>query len=194
MKTHNNRTVMVSVTPRGTLRVHRGYSHAPDRVLRAIVRFVSPRTSRERRRAAEDELLSFPARQHSTDERGPVRLDQPHPGDEPILDRLRAMHGRLNRLWFDGALRDIPFRLSGRMKRSLGELCLDARSREALHIALSRRHLRRDGWVEVEHTVLHEMVHQWQAETGQPVDHGPGFRRKAHEVGIEPAARRDIRR
>ena len=36
------------------------------------------------------------------------------------------------------------------------------------------------------------MVHQWQAETGLPVDHGPGFRRKAREVGIEPQARRKV--
>ena len=27
--------------------------------------------------------------------------------------------------------------------------------------------------------MLHEMVHQWQAETGLPVDHGPLFREKA---------------
>jgi hypothetical protein len=45
----------------------------------------------------------------------------------------------------------------------------------------------------VEHTLLHEMVHQWQAENGLPVDHRGGFRRKAREVGILPAARRPVR-
>jgi hypothetical protein len=40
--------------------------------------------------------------------------------------------------------------------------------------------------------MLHEMVHQWQAETGLPVDHGPGFRRKAREVGVLPTARRHL--
>lgn len=194
VETHTNRTVMVSVTQGGSLRVHRGYCHAPDRVLRAIVRFVNPRISPERRRAAEDELLSFPVRLYAPDHRGPMRLDRPRPGDDPIMDRLGATHRRLNNAWFDGQLRDIPFRLSGRMKTSLGELCLDARTKEPINIAISRRHLRRDGWQEVEHTVLHEMVHQWQAETGKPVDHGTAFRRKASEVGIEPAARRDIRR
>jgi hypothetical protein len=29
-------------------------------------------------------------------------------------------------------------------------------------------------------------VHQWQAETGRPVDHGTEFRRKARQVGITP--------
>jgi hypothetical protein len=36
------------------------------------------------------------------------------------------------------------------------------------------------------------MVHQWQAETGRPVDHGREFRRKARELGIEPLARRRL--
>jgi len=40
----------------------------------------------------------------------------------------------------------------------------------------------------VEETLLHEMVHQWQAETGAKVDHGAGFRRKARDVGIVPRA------
>jgi hypothetical protein len=44
----------------------------------------------------------------------------------------------------------------------------------------------------VEATVLHEMVHQWQAETGRPVDHGPGFRAKAEELGVVPRARRRV--
>jgi hypothetical protein len=36
------------------------------------------------------------------------------------------------------------------------------------------------------------MVHQWQAETGLPVDHGPLFRAKAREVGVLPTARRRL--
>jgi hypothetical protein len=36
------------------------------------------------------------------------------------------------------------------------------------------------------------MVHQWQAETGQSVDHGPGFRAKACEVGVLPASKRRL--
>jgi hypothetical protein len=39
---------------------------------------------------------------------------------------------------------------------------------------------------------LHEMVHQWQAETGLPVDHGASFRRKAREVGVLPGAKRAL--
>ena len=190
--THTNRTVMLSVTARGQLRLHLGYSHAPDRVLRAILRFLDRRQPRVRRRAAEREFLSFPVHAYAPSSKGPVRLERLRPGDEAVLQRLREMHRGLNTRWFDGALTDIPFRLSSRMKTSLGELCLDARSKKAISIAISRRHLRRDGWPEVEHTVLHEMVHQWQAETSRAVDHGTEFRRRAREVGIAPAARRMV--
>ena len=80
------------------------------------------------------------------------------------------------------------------MRTRLGELTVERASGKPTEIALSRRHLRAHGWTEVEHTVLHEMVHQWQAETGQAVDHGPGFRRKARAVGIVPSAVRDLGR
>ena len=189
---HSNRTVMLSVTARGQLRLHRGYSHAPDRVLRAILRFIDVRQSKNRRRAAEREFLSFPVHTYAPSRKGPVRLERLRPGDDAILQRLQEVHRSLNTRWFDGALADIPFRLSSRMKTSLGELCLDARSKKVISVAISRRHLQRDGWAEVEHTVLHEMVHQWQAETARPVDHGREFRVKAREVGIAPAARRAV--
>jgi hypothetical protein len=55
-------------------------------------------------------------------------------------------------------------------------------------IALALRHLRRDGWARVTDTLLHEMVHQWQAETGRPLGHGRDFREKCREVGIEGRA------
>ena len=189
---HSNRTVMLSVTRRGQLRLHRGYGHAPDRVLRAILRFIDVRQSRERRRAAEREFLSFPVHTFAPSNKGPVRLERLRPGDEEMLQRLQEMHRCLNTRLFDGVLADIPFRLSSRMKTSLGELCLDAKSKNVINIAISRRHLRRHRWAEVEHTVLHEMVHQWQAETARPVDHGREFRTKALEVGITPAARRAV--
>jgi hypothetical protein len=36
------------------------------------------------------------------------------------------------------------------------------------------------------------MVHQWQAETGLTIDHGPAFRAKASDVGIAAQARREL--
>ena len=78
------------------------------------------------------------------------------------------------------------------MRTRLGELAVDIHSGKPLEITISRRHLARHAWREVEHTMLHEMVHQWQAETGLRVDHGRTFRQKAREVGVIAAAKRRI--
>lgn len=192
--THTNRTVMVSLTAGGVLRLHRGYASAPDRVLRAIVRFLNPRLPRAARRGAEREFLGFPVEVYAPPPPRPPRRDRPRPGDVLLLQRLAALHERFNAAHFDGMLAGIPIRLSGRMRTRLGELAVDLRSGRASEIAISRRHLARHAWPEVEHTLLHEMVHQWQAESGLEVDHGRSFRRKAREVGIEPQARRRVAR
>jgi hypothetical protein len=109
-----------------------------------------------------------------------------------LLHRLEAVHHQLNQEHFGGTLGEIPIRLSGRMRRRLGELSVDIRTGRPVELSVSRRHIARHSWAEVEHTVLHEMVHQWQAETELKVDHGPTFRRKAREVGVLPAAKRTI--
>lgn len=191
---HHNRTVMLSYGRNGVLRLHAGFARAPDRVLEAIIRFLAPRVTRAERAEAEKEFLAFPVFEHAV---APARRrvsDLPQPGDVAVLHQLEAMHRRLNLEYFGGLLGPIGFRLSGRMRTRLGELTVDRATKRPTEIALSRRHLRAHGWNEVEHTVLHEMVHQWQAETGLEIDHGPGFRRKARSVGIVPSAVRDLGR
>jgi hypothetical protein len=179
------RTVMVSLIGR-TLRVHEGYADAPDSVLRAIVTFATSRT-RTARAAAKDAILAHDV------ERAPAvrRAERPRPGDMAIVAQLAAAHDELNARWFGGALRSVSLRLSGRMASRLGHYDPGSRLTPP-EIALSRKHVVRHGWREALHTLLHEMVHQWQHETGAPVDHGAGFRRKCREVGITPAARRDV--
>jgi SprT-like family len=189
--THTNRTVMLSLN-RGVLRIHRGYGFAPDGVLSAIVRFLSPRLPRASRRVAEREFLEFPVLAYTGATRARTRRDRPRPGDSALLRRLEALHRELNTRHFGGALSPIPIRLSGRMKTRLGELALDHNGNGRKEIGISRRHVVRHPWAEVEHTMLHEMVHQWQAENGYPVDHGPSFRSKAREVGVLPSARRHL--
>lgn len=192
--THSNRTVMVSLNGRRVLRLHRGYAWAPDRVLRAIVQFLDPRLPRALRRLAEREFLAFPVELHAPGAVRAPRRDRPRPGDLIVLHRLATAHERLNAAHFGGELDGIPIRLSGRMRTRLGELSVDLRSGRPIEIAISRRHVARHSWEEVEHTLLHEMVHQWQAESGLRVDHGRGFRQKAREVGVLPAAQRAVGR
>ncbi|MGH7500056.1 MAG: SprT-like domain-containing protein [Gemmatimonadales bacterium] len=194
IQTHTNRTVMVSLNARRLLRMHRGYASASDRVLRAIVRFLDPRIPSALRRLAEREFLSFPVEHHAPPPRALPRCDRPQPGDLLLLHRLQQMHQRLNQTHFQGALGMLPLRISGRMRTRLGEISVDLRTGRPIEIAISRRHLARHPWSEVEHTMLHEMVHQWQAENGLRVDHGPGFREQAREVGVLPRAKRGVRR
>jgi hypothetical protein len=188
--THTNRIVMVSLGARGVLRLHRGYAHAPDRVLRAIVRFLDPSLPRAVRRVAERELLDFPVERHAPAPPDASRRERPRPGDLLLLHRLSQAHERFNAEHFGGTLGSLPIRLSSRMRTRLGELSVEVRTGRPIEIAISRRHIARHGWAEVEHTLLHEMVHQWQAETGIPVDHGPTFRQKARQVGVLPGAKR----
>ena len=181
-----NRTVMVSYRGR-ELRVHEGFLSAPPEVLTAIVTFVSGRTAASRR-IARRRILAYPIA------RAPRvrRPDAPHPDDAPLAKRLTEWHHRLNSRHFDGALKNVPVRVSRRMRARLGHYMAAAPTGEPAEIVVSRRHIRRHGWEEALHTLLHEMVHQWQDETGHAIDHGRVFRAKAREVGVTPSARRTV--
>ena len=189
--THTNRTVILSLRRR-VLRLHLGFASAPDEVLAAIVRFLTPRVRRETRRAAERLFLAFPVHAYAPPAAPRPSTEAERPGDRATLDRLAALHDVLNQKHFGGQLGAIPIRLSGRMRTRLGEIAVDLRTGRPSAITISRRHLRAHGWDEVEHTLLHEMVHQWQAETGAPLDHGAGFRARAREVGVVPRAKRPV--
>lgn len=178
-----NRRVMVSWKG-DALRVHAGYCDAPAPVWEALVQFVEGRT-----RQARDEgraiLLAWrlPAEAPVRRRRATVT----HPDDAATQSRLQGEHARLNAERFGGSLGSIMVHLSRRLARRLGHYA-PASDGAAAEIVISRRHLRRHGWGAACETLLHEMVHQWQAETGRPLDHGPAFRAKAREVGCAPRA------
>jgi len=182
---HENRRVLVHV--RGEiLRVHRGFVYAPDEVVRAVVTFAQARRSVPRR-AARRELVSFPVHDYVPPPAGRPRRARPRAGDREIEERLGVLHAALNARQCAGALTTPAFRVSHRMRRRLGDVTVRD---GACVIGISRRHVDADGWADVERTLLHEMVHQWQVECGLPPDHGAAFRRKAREVGIEASAQR----
>jgi hypothetical protein len=184
-----NRAVMVSYSGK-QLRVHRAYLGAPPEVLRAIALFVNARTRAERR-SAQRVILSFPVH---TKVHAPVRRPgRPSGEDSVVLRELAKAHRHYNRHLFGGRLGEIGIRISARMRSRLGQYTAASPYGEPAEIAISRAHLRKHGWEEVLHTLLHEMVHQWQAESGYEIDHGPTFRAKAVEVGIAPHARRELR-
>jgi SprT-like family len=186
-----NRTVLVSFTDQ-EVRIHRGYLAAPESVLASVVDFVQART-RHARGQARRELLKWkiPSEAHAPriKRRSP---EQTHRDDERLAQQLAQHHAELNAKKFDGGLSAVPIRVSRRMKSRLGHYTWRGQGGHSAEIVISRRHIRRDGWDEAIHTLLHEMVHQWQDEEGLKVDHGREFRQKARAVGITPLARRDV--
>ncbi len=179
-----NRTVVASW--RGAeLRVHEAFLGAPPDVIAAIVEFVEARGAARTR--ARRVIVSYPVPAGDA----PVRRERPHPDDVVIVERLTRLHRTLNDEHFDGALAPVAIRVSRRMRRRLGHYRPRGAGHEA-EIVLSRRHIRRHGWRAATETLLHEMVHQWQEETGRPLGHGADFRRQARAVGIAPEATRRV--
>jgi hypothetical protein len=78
------------------------------------------------------------------------------------------------------------------MKSRLGHYTHRGPAGDGGEIVISHRHIKRQGWEEALETLVHEMVHQWQDESGLTVDHARQFRAKARAVGISPLARRDV--
>lgn len=183
----SNRTVMVSFRRR-ELRVHRAFVNAPEPVLEAIVLFVTRRGAVQRR--ARQIILSHPVDRSSM----PTRREASHPADAGLVEELRLWHERFNVRHFEGLLSRIPLRISRRMTTRLGQYRISTCAAEPSEIVIGRGHIERHGWHEALDTLLHEMVHQWQHESGLPVDHGAAFRRKALAVGTAPSATRPARR
>jgi hypothetical protein len=179
----HNRNVMVSFRGRD-MRIHEGYLDAPRDVMEAIVAFVEGRTRAERHEA-RGRIVAYKV----DTPRGPSRRERTRPEDEPLAATLCEWHARYNTEHFHGTLKPVPVRVSRRMKSRLGHYSA-ASPGVSGEIAISWRHIRRHGWEDALRTLLHEMVHQWQDETGRPIDHGAAFRRQAREVGITAAARR----
>jgi SprT-like family len=184
-----NRTVVVSYSG-GELRIHNSFLGADEEVWKAIIIFVHGR-NRVSRQEARRTILEFPVARSNDPPRRRRRPERTHPADIPLIRELTRWHAGYNEERFGGALREIPIRISRRMKSRLGHYS-PASEGCVPEIVLSRRHIRRDGWDEALHTLLHEMVHQWQDEQGLVVDHGSSFRAKARAVGITPLARRAV--
>ena len=185
-----------------TLRAHESYADAPDDVLNAIVVFFTKRRS-PASRTAKRTILTYSRSFWKGDGEGEGarrrRERKNLPEDTALAERLAAAHAEMNRRLFNGSLRELKPFVSRQMRSRLGHYAPAPKGVAGMvegigavgvgEIAISRRHIRRDGWKRALDTLLHEMVHQWQDENSLPVNHGPDFRRKAREVGTAPAAR-----
>jgi hypothetical protein len=185
----SNKTVVVSYSG-GELRIHNSFLSADEDVWKAIITFVHAR-NRVDRQEARRTILEFPVVSTGGETHRTRRPERSHPADAPLVDELARWHDVYNKERFAGALRPVRIRISRRMKSRLGHYTPSTEG-SGTEIVISRRHLRRDGWTEALHTLLHEMVHQWQDEQGYVVDHGPTFRAKARDIGITPQACRAV--
>ena len=183
--TTDNRATMVSFTGH-SVRVHKSYLDAPDPVIHAIAQFVTAKRRDARRKARAAILAHAPARVPA--DVVPIRdRERTHRADQRFVERLTAAHGEYNAERFAGALSRIHIRVSRRMRRKLGHYS-PATHGLPPEIAIGRRHIARDSWNDVLHTLLHEMVHQWQDESGFALAHDARFRRMARAVGADPRA------
>lgn len=167
------------------LRLHEGFATAPRAIHEQIVRFVMARRPWERQ-AARQAILAYPLPRHN---KPPRAAERTHPENEAFAEQLAEWHTRLNGERFLAQLRPIPIRISRRMVNRLGHYDSGVEG-GGPEIAISARHVRRDGLAVAVETLLHEMVHQWQHESGLPIDHSLAFRRKCREVGAMPRAKR----
>ena len=120
------------------------------------------------------------------------RTSKERASEQAIIDRLQVAYAEYNEQLFSGELRSIRMRISRRMKNRLGHYMVAGGGQPA-EIAMSLRHIERDPWDDVLHTLVHEMVHQWQDQHGMALDHGHTFRAKALEIGISARATRPAR-
>jgi len=132
----------------------------------------------------------LPHRKLSQTKQRRPRVPKTNPKDKPLVERLIAAYEQSNADLFGGTLIPIYIRISRRMKNKLGHYMMATKSGLPAEIAISWQHIQRDSWNEVLHTLVHEMVHQWQDQNGLPLDHGREFRKKAKEVGISARATR----
>jgi hypothetical protein len=125
---------------------------------------------------------------------GELRWHAPYRATEKdAVTRLEESFAALNARHFGGTLPALPVRISGRLRRRLGQITIERATGRPVGITIARRHVATHQWKDVEETLLHEMIHLWQCVSGQRVDHGPRFRAKAREVGVTAAARRTVR-
>ncbi|MDH3207006.1 MAG: SprT-like domain-containing protein [Gemmatimonadota bacterium] len=190
-----NRSVVWSLTQQATvLNVHAAYRAAPPELLDAfaIVAREGGVSSAATRRAASvisawpDVWRAIEATRASRQLRSVTSCC----ATSEQRRYLRALYRYFNLTRFDGKLPDdIPVRLSGRMKSSLGHMVPieDANGiREVEEIALNLDlMLERNGAERID-TLLHEMAHVADFLESGHRGHGPSWRRWACRVGCRP--------
>ena len=190
-----NRSTVWSLTQGGrVLNVHAAYGDASPELLDAFAMLVREggRTSGSARRAAS--LISgWPALARALQQARDARGGRPGSACCATFQQvayLRALYRYFNRTRFEGRLpEDIPVRLSGRMRSSLGYMLpgddADGR-RVVVEIALNVDLMLEGNGAERIDTLLHEMAHAADYLLTGHRGHGRSWRDWARRVGCRP--------
>ena len=104
---------------------------------------------------------------------------------------IKKMASNFNTEYFNDEidLNNIQFKISKRMTRALGlfQACRDEQSIKLSYYIL-------EDTPQLENTLIHEMVHAWQYQTGKGVSHDRGFKIKGWDIGKKSKGKYKIER
>ena len=185
-----NRSVLLSVSRDGrVLNSHVCFRDAPPAIARAVATFVTSRRGARASAEALDTLREWEGTRAGLASARRRRRRRSRRVNGPETERLRRLFDRFNWLRFDGALPDIPLRVSRRMTRSLGTIAYAAGSPPRVReIAISADLLQEENRAVLEDTLLHEMAHAEAWLQAGHRGHGAPWRRIAERVGCVPRA------
>ena len=108
------------------------------------------------------------------------------------LGRLYVVYHEANERHFAGLLPALPIRIEkaarpGKVETQAYLWCDDFTGQPRYIIMDERTALGAD-WPTVRATLIHEVIHVWQAVQGRKVSHDAAFRAKAKELGISERA------
>ena len=105
------------------------------------------------------------------------------------LGRLYATYHDFNLQHFAGLLVTLPLYIRPSTgKATIAYTWTDDYTGAPKYIVLTEAHALSDPWPDVRSTLLHEMVHCWQAQQGRQVAHDENFRLMAERLGISGRA------
>lgn len=103
-----------------------------------------------------------------------------------VRGRLYAEYHEVNQRHFAGLLPTVPIHI--RTLTEFGHLWTDDHTGQPRYIVIQEHHALTDSWEKVRDTLLHEMVHVWQAAQGYRTGHGPDFKARAKALGCDGRA------
>ena len=197
----NNRSTIWSLTRGGTvLNVHSAYRAAPASLLDAFATLATAKTTRSKAwHSATEEIRNWPELEVAIED---VRRQQRERGAASDVGTpthccgtpeqrsyLRSLYAYFNATRFEGALPDVPVRLSSRMRSALGHMMPapeDDGERRVLEIALNVDLMLPGNGAERADTLLHEMAHVADYLESGHRGHGRSWQEWAHRVGCRP--------